>query len=372
MRRVLGILSLLVGAFALLIGILAKPVIYESLAKVELDQDSVSVSRGENMSALQVNSEGITRLDGVTLVSTRTVVGIPGLAQDNNAFWQTTVESAVEDGPVLTYSDEGVSFDRTTALATNCCGDYTAVGDASAPDDEATREAIQHDGLFFKFPFDTQQEDYPYWDGSLGRAVTAEFSGEESVEGVTTYKFVMELGPEEVSENTGLPGALFGTGEPVDAGRIYQNTRTLWVEPNTGVIIRGLEEQNVHFAPRDSSLPTVPITAGTIGYTDDTVKANADEYGSKGALLGFINGPLTWVGILLGLALIALGAFLALGGRSRREDNAAFRDDPEARFDRSDDGYDRTGGGGYDGRDYDEPDYSGTEQITRRLRPDQG
>lgn len=379
MRRVLGILSLIVGAFALLIGILAKPVIYEAVSKVELDQNSVSVSRGENMSALQVSGEGINKLEGVTLISTRTVAGIPGLAEGNNAFWQTAVESAVEDGPLLTYSDEGVSFDRTTALATNCCGDYIAVGDAAAPDDDATREAIQHDGLFFKFPFDTQQEDYPYWDGALGHAVTAEFSGEESVEGVTTYKFVMELGPEEVSENTGLPGELFGTDQPVDAGRIYQNTRTLWVEPNSGVIIRGLEEQNVHFAPRDSSLPTVPITVGTIGYTDETIKANADEYGSKGALLGFINGPLTWVGILVGLALIALGAFLALGGnRNRQEGGVAYGDDDptgytEGGFDEP--GHEPSGHGepvhaeaGHDAAGYEDDDYSDTEQITRRLR----
>lgn len=354
MRRVLGILSLLVGAFALLVGILAKPVIYQAVTKVELDQDSVSVSRGENMSALQVSSEGITRLEGVTLLSTRTVAGIPGLAEGNDAFWQTTVESAVEDGPVLTYSDEGVSFDRTTALATNCCGDYIAVGDVSAPDDEATREAIQHDGLFFKFPFGTEQEDYPYWDGALGRAVPAVYSGEEKVEGVSTYKFVMELGPEEVSENEGLPGTLFGTDEPVDAGRIYQNTRTLWVEPNTGVIIKGLEEQNVHFAPRDSSLPTVPITVGTIGYTDETVAANADEYGSKGALLGFINGPLTWVGILVGLLLLALGAFLTLGGTRPRRAPAHYDDLPE--------------GEPGDDIDFEDDDaLSASQQLTRRL-----
>lgn len=341
MRRTLGLLSLCVGAFVLLLGILAKPVIYESLAKVALDQESVSVSRGENMSALHVSADGVAKLEGVTLVSTRTVIGIPGLAEDadNSAFWQTTVESKVEDGPVLTYSDEGVSFDRTTAMANNCCGDYIAVGDVAAPDEPAKREAITHEGLFFKFPIGTEMKDYPYWDGSLGRAVNAEYQGEEKVEGVATYKFVMELGPEEVSESKGLPGDLFGTDEPVDAGRIYQNTRTLWVEPNSGVIIRGLEEQNVHFQPRDASLPTVPITVGTIGYTDDTIAENADTWGSKGALLGFINNSLTWVGILVGLALIALGALLWLGGRRPRpavEDEHPVDDDTIAYDDYAD------------------------------------
>lgn len=365
MRRILGILSLILGAFALLLGILAKPIIYDSLAKVELDQTSESISRGENMSALRVSADGVEKLEGVTLVSTRNVVGIPGVVDGNNAFWQTTVESKVEDGPVLTYSDEGVSFDRTTAASTNCCGDYIAVGDATKPDDLSTREEVQHDGLFFKFPFDTQQQDYPYWDGAMGEAVTAVFSGEEQIEGVRAYKFVMDIGPKEVSESKGLPGELFGTGEPVDAGRIYQNVRTLWIEPNTGVILKGLEEQNVHFQPRDASLPTVPITVGTIGYTDETIAANAEEYGSKGSLLGFIRGPLTLIGILTGLALLALGAFLVLGGRgdaSRGGEHTAYDDDGDvANGDVFDDTRDRNAD------DFtDEIVYDGDEPLTRR------
>ena len=368
MRRILGLISLVVGAFALLLGVLAKPVIYDSLAKVELDQETVSVSRGEGMSALRVSADGIEKLDNVTLLSTRNVVGVPGLATDNNAFWQTTVESRVEDGPVLTYSDEGVSFDRTTALATNCCGDYVAVGDASKPDDVAVREPIQHDGLFFKFPFNTQQEDYPYWDGAVGEAVTAVYSGEEKLEGVTAYKFVMEIGPLEVAQQEGLPGSLFGSDEPVDAARVYENTRTLWVEPNTGVILRGLEEQDVRFEPVDASLPTVPITQGAIGYTDDTVKANADEFGSKGALLGFIRGPLTLIGIITGLALLALGAFLTLGN-GRREDAYGAHYNPDQDDNRDYvEGYDEAYDEGYGAEDAEGE--SDAELLTRRMHRD--
>jgi hypothetical protein len=52
---------------------------------------------------------------------------------------------------------------------------------------------------------------------------------------------------------------------------------------------------------------------GTIGYTPATIKKNIADVGSKGTLLGFINGPLTWTGILVGLLLIAAGAFLVFG-----------------------------------------------------------
>jgi hypothetical protein len=105
---------------------------------------------------------------------------------------------------------------------------------------------------------------------------------------------------------------LFNTTKPVNADEIYQNTRTLYVEPNTGLIINGVEQQNKRLeAPGFSA---VPITQGTIGYTAATIKQNIADLGSKGTLLGFIHGPLTWIGLLLGLLLMGAGAFLALGG----------------------------------------------------------
>jgi len=310
MRRVAGYVCLFLGALVLMVGVLAKPVLYHNLAKVPLDQKTTLVSVGEHMSALEVSSAGVKVLTDATLQNTKIVVGIPGKAKGNSAFWQYLVVNKEVGGKDLNYSQEGVSFDRVTAQATNCCGDYISVGTLDHP--SAIQSGFTHKGLFFKFPFDTQKITYQWWDGDLGRTEPMKYVATQQVQGVQTYVFQQKTGPVTYGKQTGVPGELFNTNKPVNADEVYQNTRTLYVEPNTGLIIKGVEQQNKRLeAPGFSA---VPITEGTIGYTAATIKKNVADLGSKGTLLGFLNGPLTWIGILLGLLLMGAGAFLASGG----------------------------------------------------------
>jgi hypothetical protein len=314
MRRVAGYVCLFLGALVLMIGVLAKPVLYHNLAKVPLDQKTTLVSVGEHMSALEVSSAGVKVLTDATLQNTKIVVGIPGKAKGNSAFWQYLVVNKEVGGKDLNYSQEGVSFDRVTAQATNCCGDYISVGTLDHP--SAIQSSFTHKGLFFKFPFNTQKITYQWWDGDLGRTEPMKFLRTQQVQGVQTYVFQQKTGPVTYGKQTGVPGELFNTSKPVDADEVYQNTRTLYVEPNTGLIIKGVEEQNKRLeAP---GFTPVPITHGTIGYTAATIKKNVADLGSKGTLLGFLNGPLTWLGILLGLLLMGAGAFLVLGASGAR------------------------------------------------------
>jgi hypothetical protein len=310
MRRVVGYVCIFLGALVLMVGVLAKPILYDNLAKVPLDQNSKSVSVGEHMSALQASAEGVKVLTDVTLQSTRTVRGIPGKAKGNSAFWQTAVQSTAVGIADLSYSDEGVSFDRVTGLATNCCGDFKSTGTLEDP--TSVNNDVTHKGLFFKFPFDTQKTTYQWWDGDLGRTEPMRFLRTEQIDGVQTYVFQQKSGPETYAKRTGLPGSLFNSDKPVDADAVYQNTRTLYIEPNTGVVIKGVEVLDKRLeAP---GFDAVPITKGTIAYKTETIKKNAEEWGSK----GLINGPLTMIGVLLGLILLGAGAFLALGRSSAK------------------------------------------------------
>lgn len=315
MRRILGYISIFLGALVLMVGVLAKPVLYDNLAKVPLDQKSKTVSVGEHMSALQASADGIKVLTDATLQSTRTVEGIPGKAKGNSVFWQTEVVSKQDGGKALSYSQEGVSFDRVTGQATNCCGDFKSA--VTLEDPNAPNETVTRQGLYFKFPFDTQKITYQWWDTDLGRTVPMKFLRTEQIQGVQTYVFQQKIGPETYgAKKLGLPGSLFSTDKPVDADAVYENIRTLNIEPNTGVVIKGVEELNKRLeAP---GFAAVPITKGTIGYNAETVKKNVTDWGSKGALLGFVHGPLTPIGILLGLVLMGAGVFLSMSG-SRRE-----------------------------------------------------
>ena len=352
MRRVLGFVALALGALLIGIGLLAKPFMYERLATVPLDQQTTSVSIGQNMSVLYPHrtAEGgvIEKLTGVTVQNTREVNGIPGIAreygvEDEQAFWQSTSASRAQvDGEWvdLSYSDSGVSIDRRTGEATNCCGDYRSTGDLDNPD--AVVDAT-HEGLVFKFPFNVQKESYQWWDGDLGKAAAIDFQDEEEIFGTNTYRFQQVI-PDTVIAEREVPGSLFADGLEgnVEADLHYSNTRTLWVEPNTGVIIKG--EEQVDKTLQTTGQRPVDFTVGTIGFDDETIQTNADEWGGKGRLLGLLRGPLLWYLLIPGLLLVALGAFLAFTGRPREEavyaDEAGYDDSRPAYEDRTDQFFD--------------------------------
>lgn len=331
MRRAIGVILVLLGSLLVGIGLLAKPYLYNALAIAPLDQRSTSVSEGTNMAVLYPHVvdgvPAIDKLTGVKVVSTREVVGIPGAVkeagkQDTDAFWQTTVKSQAEvDGKLadLSYSDSGVSLDRRTGESTNCCGDYVSTGDLTDP---TSQKDIKHEGLVFKFPFDVQKTTYQWWDDDLARAVPIQYKDEDTINGTKVYVFEQTIAPEAVS-TIEAPASLFqdGASGNVTATEMYSNTRTLWVEPVTGVVIDGREQQNVVYEAEGYS--PVAKTVGTIGFNQDTVAVNAKDWGAKAKLLSFINTWLTWIGLVLGALLIGLGAFLLLRRPASDADDAS-------------------------------------------------
>ncbi len=326
MRRIAGGILVVVGALLLGIGLLAKPYLYDRLAVVPLDQDSTSVSVGTGVDAIRAHVvDGESRIDkltGVDVRSTRTIKGIPGVVRDvgvadTDAFWQTSVKSQAEVGGEyvdLSYSDAGVSVDRRTGETTNCCGDYASAGDLTDP----TRvEPRTYEGQYFKFPFDTQQQDYLWWDSALQRAEPISFVQEDEIDGLPVYVFRQTLDPETI-DALEIPGSLLSPTEtgnvPVEV--VYSNTRTLWVEPVTGVLIQGSEDVSATYEA--DGFDPVARTVGTIGFSPETVADNVETWAPKAALLSFVRDWLTLVGVVLGVVLIGAGAFLVLaGGRAR-------------------------------------------------------
>lgn len=326
MRRVIGAVALALGVLLLVVGAVSRSYLYERLATVSLDQSNVvdakdpskstaSVSQGENMSALRVwgsetDGQHYDKLTGVTVRSTRQIVGIPGALtpaelDGNIAIWQTGVTSEAVGVGALTYSNEVVTFDRVTGLATGSSRDQRSAGELDKPDKMVD---VVHKGLFFKFPFAVEKKTYPWWDGDLSDAAEMKFVREENLFGTDTYVF-QQVTPTAERSTRDVPAGVFDQpgSAMVPAKVFYGNVRTLWIEPNTGVIIKGQEQVDKYL---QSQFGTVATTKGTIGYTDDTVRKNAETWGSKGRLLGFIHGPLLWIGLVGGLLLIVLGAVL--------------------------------------------------------------
>jgi hypothetical protein len=348
----LAIVLIALGVFLAALGVLSRFYAYPQLAVVPLDQnastaegaeDPPSVSQGTDATIFSL-AEGAVEIT-TDLTSTRNTVGqvedaeeLNDATGENLAIYETF--SYTQDGAsrVISGTFDRVIFDRNTGEAYDCPEDVADLCDektgSTLSDPENTNPAASQEdidfrsvgeegfegfeGQYFKMPFNTQKQDYPWWDGSIGTATDMVFVDEEEIEGLTTYKFEQAIPPTDVADQE-LPASVTGLEADVVADRMYSNTRTVWIEPETGVIIKAQEEQLTTFDYEDEQLITA--TDVTIGYTDETVQNNADRYRDLAFQLKLIRLWIPIGALVLGLVLIAVGVFMLI--RNRRNASAA-------------------------------------------------
>lgn len=326
MGKKLAVILTGLGVFVLGVALLARFYAYDRLAVVPLDQDTVSVSEGSDATIFDIATQQEITVD---LVSTRNVVGDVEASEEASdelgrdiAVWETLVYTdepgAVvdADNPPRSSTNDRVAFDRHTGVAVQCCGTYTS----TSVDDrgEPIQDTMSFEGQYFKFPFQTEQKTYQFWDGSIGDAPDIEFQEVESIEGLEVYRFEQIITPTVVGQ-IAAPASLFGIDAEGDVtlDRIYSNTRTLWIEPETGVIIRGQEDQLAVAEYEGEQVAT--LTEVVIGYNPDTISENVETYSALATQLKAIRIWVPIVGGVLGLLLLVAGLVLM----SRQRDSSA-------------------------------------------------
>jgi hypothetical protein len=225
------------------------------------------------------------------------------------------------DGDLLTAYLEGYTLDEVSGQANTCCSDWAQL------DQNADVVPIRHEGLGLKFPFDTQKQDYKFWDLQLRRAQDAKFVGTENLLGLETYKFVQDIKDQTVGTQA-LPGALFNdpASPSVTADEVYSTKRSLWVEPKTGAIIKGSEDVDWRYQYQGV---TVPRTKGTLTYDDATVKAQVDLYKGPSAQLKLLKSTLPLVFWILGPLLALVGIVLLVLGAGEDDEDEFVEEDAE-------------------------------------------
>jgi hypothetical protein len=231
---------------------------------------------------------------------------------DGVVVWVNTTTTDKADGGNFQKSTQRVAFDEVSGAAVECdtCDTWTAESDGETVEEVPTT----FEGQFYKFPFDTQRKAYDVWDDATGETVPAEYDGEESIQGLTVYKFVQVVEP-TVIETRDVPGSVFGEEETVQAEMEYSMTRTFYVEPVTGAPVHRIEERVQELVYNGER---VPAFVGTVHYTDDQVDKNIDAVDTKSWLLGGLRVLFPVILLLLGVVLLGLGLVL-----NRRQSNAA-------------------------------------------------
>ncbi|NDK88571.1 DUF3068 domain-containing protein [Gordonia desulfuricans] len=247
---------------------------------------------------------------------------------------------------LLTATIDRVSLNRKTSVPN---GTVSSLQLEAAPEGvdpkDVSVQLTNRKGFQYKFGFDVQQRSYLYYDTNTRQDTEAKFVGEETIKGVKTYHFVTEVPETDLSslpnpQNEAALGTMLtmpakwwgitGTGvkpnDSINMHRYATATRHVWVEPATGTIVDGREDQHQYFRSPDQSEDTAqPIRdfrldalKATFKWSDETVTqqaARADKYYGQLRLGGF------WLPLILGIVgvlLVLAWLFLFWRGRSAR------------------------------------------------------
>lgn len=351
------VLLIAFGIFFVGVAALAKFYAYPTLAVAPSDQVAHTVSAGPNATIFSVAK--LSEVSGVDLEARRTVRGdvvaakkISEALNRKVVVFDTAVvtddspdykfpdgEAKTEELP-LSFVQERVVLDAHTGESVRWnpkepdnSGEYITTTLKSADrlkPDPASKFFKGHEGLVLKFPFGTEKKTYQFWDTTTRKAFPAKFKEVTELHGLKVYRFEQEVPKQEIplAKPLLVPGKL--VGEPgrdsVEVQRTYQNHRTLWIEPVTGAIIKGREEQLASLSYNGEA--KVTATQVKIEYDEATVKKNVEGakengveeggYKAKAAQLNLIGFWVPLVSLILGLLLLCLVAALSVRAVSRR------------------------------------------------------
>ncbi len=294
-----GILGL--GAALLVAALLLSTYTAGKIKRIPLDLNTMLVSNGTG-----------SALDPASLAGDHYVIdkNVPLTSQQ-----QITVESpsnadvvTLQVGTTLRRSDrqqdtglllamvDTVTLDRSSALAVS--DDTHPGGSVQKPrtiedTKPPTNIALPHEGLAYRFPFNTEKKTYPFFDPIAQKAFDANYEGEEDVNGLTAYKFTQNVGYDangelvepikyaslyendvdgEVTARAALWGLPGNPDEPITMTRFYAAQRTFWVDPVSGTIVKGQEHAN-HYYAREALKPEVALADYQVTSTQETIES---------------------------------------------------------------------------------------------------
>jgi hypothetical protein len=156
--------------------------------------------------------------------------------------------------------------------------------------------AVVHVGLGYTFGIDTAKRSYPYFDTVALKAYPMNYQATEKIEGLSLYRFVQVVPSTPIK----IDNLLAGT---------YTSTTTVWVQPTTGVIVKGAQQILQKFDTGGT------VFSGTLTFNDATVHSRAQYAKKQLAQVHLIRIWIPSTLLVLGLILIMVGFVLLRRGR---------------------------------------------------------
>ncbi|MGI8666624.1 MAG: DUF3068 domain-containing protein [Jatrophihabitans sp.] len=306
MRKALSSILVLVAVFCLLLAGLLRFYAPSRAEKTPLNLDIKQVATGP----AKILNSSTGQLEDTNLIATRRVRSDSAVSNSDVTVIQETlcivkdVDNppecvSAQDSRLVSFTTDRVAADRKSAESVH----GAKYGENINSD---TNASAQHLGLTYKWPFHAKKQSYKFFDPVSLQAPDAKFISTEKLVGLNLYKY------EAVIDNVDLP---VGPNIP---GK-YSDTRTVWVDPLTGVIVKGIEHQVRTLADGTPALDT------TLTFDQASI-----DYQAKQAKDG--HSKINQLTVVLPLILLVLG-LLALGGAVvllRRGDGPASTAEPAA------------------------------------------
>lgn len=315
MKRGIGIALVGLGAFLIVLGALLRFTVVPAIAKAPLSPGEstggVTQTDQAGVAAKLFDPATLTERLDVPLTVTRFTRGdVPASQTDEAKAADIAVYDTfqrVEDnaGVVVLASTARFAFNRVTSELSNCCG-------ANLDGENVEMSGINP----LKFPMFTQPQNYPYFDTSLNRGVDAVYQGQEDLDGLPVYKYVVTVEPTQTG-TIEVPGDLVGSPLPnFVAPRYYSNVLTLYVEPLTGAIVKGDSAQLQTLRGPDGT-DKVTILDAVIGTTPEEAQKGVDFAKGQAALITLLNQTVPLISVILGAILLVVGVLLIATSKKR-------------------------------------------------------
>lgn len=294
MRRIFGLLLLGVGVFGLVVAGLVRFWVYPNGLKTPLNLDIPIIATGP----AQVYDATAGQLRPVTLRADRTVRVDSSASDSKVVVVQERLCIVIQennpppcvsgtDPRLLTYTTDRVAAERKNAESVN----NPKYGENVNGDTK-----VKHTGLSYKWPFHSKKTTvYQFFNPDVRFASPASYQGSEKIKGLTTYKYVSVTPTTDEDIFKGVPGT-------------YDDTRTVWIEPLTGTIVKGVEHQVRKF--RGGSLDGQTAVDLTLTFDDKTITYQANKAKDGRKQIDLVSLWLPLIGLVVGVLALAGGIYL--------------------------------------------------------------
>lgn len=324
MKRVIGLILVGVGVFALILAPMLKFYSAPKLAVAPMDVDSLSTGEGvlvKKLNPAKISSFPDVYDENIPVTTSRYTVADPQAAatapEGNTGVYNTfiRINEATGEKGLLSASTATYAFDRSTSELINCCGA------------NSNGKNVNFTGVMpLKFPFNPAKGTIEVWDDALGKTIGFEYVGEIDLFGYTASEYRAVVPPTRVTGEEpflSLPNTVVGLpGEGNTELFAYQSyDNVLYVQPVTGELLGGSTKSTQTLRTKTSNTDVVTVSSADIKSApkEDAVS----ESFATAASLNLISNTVPLVSLILGIILIVIGALLARRPKEAGTNSAA-------------------------------------------------